>query len=92
MDTKSGVFGAYSSGRVSKEKKARKPLLVGIGAAALWPNPPVRNAAESTGTAPVVHAAAPVRLPLGNGAPMLKLDADYAAFAARVASEPRSTR
>jgi TonB family protein len=35
VDTKSGVFGAYSSGRVSKEKKARKPLLAGIGAAAV---------------------------------------------------------
>ena len=63
-----------------------------LGVAALWPNPPVRNAGELTGTAPVVHAATAARLPLADGAPVLKLDADYAAFAARVASERRSTR
>ncbi|HET9795237.1 MAG TPA: TonB family protein [Thermoanaerobaculia bacterium] len=34
-DTKSGVFGAYSSKRVEAEKKGRAPLVAGIGVAAL---------------------------------------------------------
>jgi TonB family protein len=34
-DTKSGVFGAYSSSRIEAEKKGRTPLYAGIGAAAL---------------------------------------------------------
>jgi TonB family protein len=34
-DTKSGVFGAYSSKRIEAEKKGRAPLVAGIGVAAL---------------------------------------------------------
>lgn len=34
-DTKSGVFGAYSSSRIESEKKGRAPLFAGIGIAAL---------------------------------------------------------
>ena len=34
-DTRSGVFGAYSSKRVEAEKKGRAPLVAGIGVAAL---------------------------------------------------------
>ena len=34
-DTKSGVFGAYSSKRIDAEKKGRTPLVAGIGVAAL---------------------------------------------------------
>ncbi len=34
-DTKSGVFGAYSSKRVEAEKKGRAPLIAGIGIAAV---------------------------------------------------------
>ena len=35
QNTKSGVFGAYSSKRVDAEKKGRAPLVAGIGVAAL---------------------------------------------------------
>jgi TonB family protein len=35
QETKSGVFGAYSSKRIDAEKKGRAPLVAGIGVAAL---------------------------------------------------------
>ncbi len=71
-DTKSGVFGAYSSKRVEAEKKGRAPLVAGIGVAALVlvgvivaltrkhpaPAPPPARVATSS-AAPATTSAAP---------------------------------
>ena len=70
-DTKSGVFGAYSSKRVDAEKKGRTPLLAGIGIAAVVligviflmrrkPAPPAAPAKPAvTVPAPATSSAAP---------------------------------
>ncbi|HKB70892.1 MAG TPA: TonB family protein [Thermoanaerobaculia bacterium] len=71
-DTKSGVFGAYSSKRVEAEKKGRAPLVAGIAVAALvligvivavtrkHPAPPVAvPSAATTSAAPATTSAAP---------------------------------
>jgi TonB family protein len=71
QETKSGVFGAYSSKRIDAEKKGRAPLVAGIGVAALVligvivavmrksaPAPPRPVAAAPA--APATTAAAPV--------------------------------
>jgi TonB family protein len=70
QETKSGVFGAYSSKRIDAEKKGRAPLVAGIGVAALVlvgvivavtrkraPAPPKPVAAAPA--APATTAAAP---------------------------------
>ncbi|HET7451467.1 MAG TPA: TonB family protein, partial [Thermoanaerobaculia bacterium] len=71
-DTKSGVFGAYSSKRIEAEKKGRAPLVAGIGVAALVligvvvavmkkrpAAPPAPVPAPATTTAPATPATAP---------------------------------
>ncbi len=71
-DTKSGVFGAYSSKRIEAEKKGRAPLVAGIGVAALVlvgvivalvrkhpAPPPAATPAPATTTAPATTSAAP---------------------------------
>jgi len=68
-DTKSGVFGAYSSKRIEAEKKGRAPLIAGIGIAAAAliggvflfrhkPAAPVAPAKPPT-AAPATSSAAP---------------------------------
>ncbi len=70
-DTKSGVFGAYSSKRVEAEKKGRAPLIAGIGIAAValiaglflyrrkTAAPAAPPKAPATVTAPATSSAAP---------------------------------
>jgi TonB family protein len=59
QETKSGVFGAYSSKRVDAEKKGRAPLVAGIGVAALVLIGVVVAVTRKRAPVPVAPAPAP---------------------------------
>ena len=69
QDTKSGVFGAYSSKRIDAEKKGRTPLVAGIGVAALVLIGVVIAVTRKKTPVPVAPAPAPAPAATTSAAP-----------------------